>query len=181
MNQEELLRRIKEKDIKEEVVFNKGGEYYRTAKKYYSDLQDGIAGEENFFENTLVRYEECDEPRRKPDYTSDSGSCYWYSKKGVIRGSDHWGCGVDNCVWPLHTKDNKNIYGGYWTHCRSFTKPRYGFARWKDFLYKARLIEVNGKEFVTTFNSSKGRNLIEVDGRLYQRKVVESFEEVIEE
>ncbi len=178
MNQEELIKRIKEKNIEEEIIFGKGGEYFKSARKYYADLQDGEASSDNFFENTIVIFEECDGPKRKPDFVSGSGSCYWYTKKGVTRGSDHWGGGVDNCDWALHTKNGKNIYGaGYWKHARSFAEPKYGYADWKDFLFKARLIEINGKELVTTFSNCKGRNLIEMDGKLYLRKVIEVFEE----
>ena len=181
MKQEELIRRIKEKNIEEEVIFNKGGEYFKSAQKYYADLQDGTADWQNFFENTLVRFEECDKPDREPDYVSDSGSCYWYLKDGVIRRSDHWGCGIGNCDWAYHTKENRNICGGYWKHCRSFRETKYGFARWDAFLFKARLIEVGGKEVVTTFSNCKGRDLIEVDGKRYLRKVIEVFEEATEE
>ncbi len=181
MNQEELIRRIKEKSIEEEVVFGKGGQYFKSAQKYYADLQDGEASPENFFENTLVRYEECDKPNRNPDFESYSGSRYWYTKKGVVRGSDHWGCGIVNCDWALHTKDGRNVYGGYWTHARSFAKPRYGFAAWKDFLFKARLVEIDGKEVVTAFSNCKGRDLTQIDGKKYQRRLIEVFEEVEEE
>ena len=181
MNQEELIRRIKEKNIEEEIIFNKGGQYFKSAQKYYADLQDGTASPENFFENTLVRYEECDKPNRKPDFESYSGSRYWYTKKGVVRGSDHWGCGIVNCDWALHTKDGRNVYGGYWTHARSFAKPKYGFAEWKDFLFKARLVEIDGKELVTSFSNCKGRDLIEIDGKRYQRRLIEVFEEIEEE
>ena len=126
-------------------------------------------------------YEECEEPKRKPDYTSESGSRYWYTKKGVVRGSNHWGNGVANCDWPLKLKEGKIIYGGYYKHARSFAKPKYGFARWEDYLFKARLIEIDGKEVVTTFNNTTGRDLLNIDGKTYMRKVIEVFEEVKDE
>ena len=178
MRQEELITLLKERDIKEEVSFSKGGRYFKSAMKFYKDLQDGKASEINFFENTMALFRECDKPDRAPDFGSESGSCYWYSKEGVIRGSDHWGCGVYNCDWALKTKKGETIYGHYWKHPRSFAKPRYGYARWDDFLFKARLIEIDGKETVTTFSNTCGRDLLCIDGKTYLRKVIEVFEEV---
>lgn len=177
MTQEELIKRYDEKDITKEVSFTMAHRYFKTAKEFYKDLQDGQASEINFFENTMVMYEECEGPKRKPDFESDSGSRYWYSKKGVVRGSDHWGCGVDNCDWVLKKKDGKIIYGTYWKNARTVKGRKYGFASWKDYLFKARKLEIDGKIVVTTFNNTIGRNLIRVGGKTYQRKVVEVFEE----
>ncbi|MCR4854846.1 MAG: hypothetical protein K5908_01640 [Erysipelotrichaceae bacterium] len=178
MRQEELITQLKERDINEEVSFSKGGKYFKSARKFYKGLQDGKASEINFFENTIVLFDECERPDREPDFGSPSGSCYWYSEEGVIRGSDHWGCGVGNCDWALKTRKGETVYGHYWKYTRNFARPRFGFAKWEDFLFKARLIEIGGKEVVTTFNNTVGRDLIGVEGKTYLRKVIEVFEEV---
>ena len=178
MTQEELLKRYHEKNIEEEIAFNKAFRYFKTAKEFYKDLQDGQASPINFFENTLVTYEECDPIKRKPDYESYSGSCYWYSKKGVIRRSDHWGCGIVNCDWALHKRNGKTLYGTYYTNARTIKVPTYGFAKWSDFLFKAREIEIDGKPVITTFNNTIGRDLLLVDKKTYQRKLIEVFEEI---
>jgi len=80
----------------------------------------------NFFINTRTYFEECKEPKRKPDYISKSAvtgkisSLYWYEKEGVIRKSNHWG-GVASCCWAfkgfsksfLHCEVNETELIGY--------------------------------------------------------------------
>ena len=50
---------------------------------------------DNFYIKTYACYKGCKTPKRQPDFTSDSGSKYWYgqNKNGdyVIRRSNHWG------------------------------------------------------------------------------------------
>jgi len=181
MTQEELLKRFHEKNIEEEVSFTQAFRYFKSARKFYADLQNGQASWINFFENTMVTYEECDPIKRKPDFESYSGSCYWYSKKGVIRRSDHWGCGIVNCDWALHRKNGKTIYGTYYTNARTVKEPKYGFAKWSDFLHKAREIEIDGKPVITSFNNTTGRDLISINNKTYKRRVIEVFEETADE
>ena len=178
MKQEKLIQAIKNKNIDDIKPFEGPAKFFKTSKKYYSDIQDGIASKRNFFENTLVIYDEVKKPKGKPDFDSDSGSRYWYFKDGVIRQSDHWGNGVANCDWAYRNSKGKITYGTSYKSCKSFKKPIYGFARWDAFLFKARLIEINGKQVVTTFKNCYGRDLIKVDGKKYQRVIIESFEEV---
>ena len=178
MKQKELLEKYLQKNILEEVSFSKAFRYFKSAREFYKNLQDGVADEDNFFENTMVMYEECDRPDRDPDYDSDSGSRYWYTNDGVIRGSDHWGCGVFNCDWPLKLRNGKTLYGTYWKNAKSIKDPKYGFARWNDFLFKARPIEIDGQTVITSFNNTVGRDLIKLNDKIYQRKIIEVFEEV---
>lgn len=57
----------------------------------------------NFFESTACNWKQVNDRLEKdPDYTSDSGSKYWYTDKGVYRLSDHWGFGVGSCDWLLN-------------------------------------------------------------------------------
>ena len=49
---------------------------------------------DNFYKDTKAVFEGTERPKGKPDYTSYSGSEYWYGEdkggKYVVRGSDHW-------------------------------------------------------------------------------------------
>ena len=54
--------------------------------------------EKNFYVSTEATWEPCEIPESKPDCISRSGSRYWYSRKGVVRHSDHWGY-VASCTW----------------------------------------------------------------------------------
>lgn len=177
MKQDKLLQAIKNKNPEDIKLYQGPARYFKTAKKFYMDLQDGIASEINFFENTLVMYEEVKKPKGDPDFESDSGSRYWYSDKGVIRGSDHWGNGVANCDWALKRKNGKIIYGLSFKSPKQFKERLYGFARWDEYLFKARLIEVDKKEVVTSFKNTIGRDLIKVNNKKYIREVIETFKE----
>lgn len=55
-----------------------------------------------------------------PDFSSKSGSKYYYSKEGIYRSSNHWGR-FANAKWRL-------IDNGL-----SVTKEKVGFAKWDDF------------------------------------------------
>ena len=66
-------------------------------------------------------------PARPADYESESGSRYWYSDKGVIRESNHWGRGVASCDWYLDGDE----YG--WSYRDA---PACGFCAWGDFKRK---------------------------------------------
>ena len=56
------------------------------------------ARQNDYYIQTDAVFEACTAPRRKPDYTSQSGSRYWYSKEGLTRSADHWG-DVAQCRW----------------------------------------------------------------------------------
>lgn len=85
--------------------------------------------ETNFFENTDAVFTFCQKPTREPDYVSDSGSCYWYTDDGVIRGSDHWGSLVASCRWYFGCQFD--IQSNY-AHAQ-FDEMAYGFSAWKNF------------------------------------------------
>ncbi len=77
---------------------------------------------ENFFRFTYANFQQLDReeyPTRSPDFISNSGSKYWYTKEGVIRYSTHWNRHVATCKWFLN---NCNAYGG-----------KYGYCKFKDF------------------------------------------------
>jgi len=56
------------------------------------------------------------------NYKSKSGSCYYFTKTGVYRLSNHWGRAA-NCKWRLiNDKDNINS-----------NRTKLGYANWSDF------------------------------------------------
>ncbi len=175
MEQKELIRRFKNKN-EEELDFGSASRYFKSGRAFYADVQDGTASELNFFERTMVMYEECDRPNRKPDFVSESGSMYWYTKKGVTRGSNHWGNGVANCDWAIHLKNGRYIYGRG-IYCMASNKIRYGFARWEDYIFKPRLLKIARKEVLTCFSNVIGREIVLVDGKQYKRQIIETYVE----
>ena len=177
MDQKKLIELFKKKNPND-INHEKSAEYFKTAKEFYGDLQDGVADEFNFFVNTLVIYDETTLPKGKPSFVSGSGSRYWYSKKGVVRGSNHWGIGVDDCDWALRRKSGHTVYGKPWGRLTFTKKEVYGFARWEDYIFKSRLHNINGKEVLATFNNVCGEDLVKVGNKVYKRSLVEAFEEV---
>lgn len=132
-----------------------GYEHFSKAKELYQRYQSGIANKNNFYVNTLADFKEISKrPKGKPDYVSyyfdktgkrKISSEYWYNENGVVRGSDHWGEGISSCDWYLDGKVRK----GY---------KRYGEARWEEFTLQTKTVQYDGKEFLTAFDNSYGKN-----------------------
>ncbi|WP_298516831.1 hypothetical protein [uncultured Kordia sp.] len=79
---------------------------------------------QNFFKNTYCIFKAVDPQlvkNKRPNYTSRSGSQYFYTDDGVYRISSHWGRAA-TCRWRLQTEA---------TSFRNGTKV--GFANWSDF------------------------------------------------
>lgn len=74
---------------------------------------------ENFFLETFANFTKTKVPKTQPDFTSNSGSMYWYTDEGVIRASDHWKSYIRSCDWYL---DGKVV-----------NKFAAGFCKWEDF------------------------------------------------
>ena len=88
----------------EEVARMFGINRYRSAEELADmamrDLINGVKPTsrtftfDNFYKDTKAVFEGTERPKGKPDYTSYSGSEYWYGEdkdgKYVVRGSDHW-------------------------------------------------------------------------------------------
>lgn len=68
---------------------------------------------QNFMKSTNANFTPCVKPEREPDFTSPSGSQYWYENGGVIRHSDHWGAEIASCNWFLD--GNHSAYGASYT------------------------------------------------------------------
>lgn len=132
-----------------------GYEHFSKAKELYQRYQSGIANKNNFYVDTLADFKEISKrPTGKPDYVSyyfdNTGrrkisSEYWYNENGVVRGSDHWGEGISSCDWYLDGKVRK----GY---------KRYGEAKWEEFTLQTKTVQYDGKEFLTAFDNSYGKN-----------------------
>ena len=102
----ETLERVKEAIARfwEEVAKMFGINRYRSAEELADmamrDLINGVKPTsrtftfDNFYKDTKAVFEGTKRPKGKPDYTSYSGSEYWYGEdnggKYVVRGSDHW-------------------------------------------------------------------------------------------
>lgn len=132
-----------------------GYERFSKAKELYQRYQSGIANKNNFYVNTLADFKEISKrPKGKPDYVSyyfdktgkrKISSEYWYNENGVVRGSDHWGEGISSCDWYLDGKARK----GY---------KHYGEAKWEEFTLQTKTVQYDGKEFLTAFDNSYGKN-----------------------
>ncbi len=169
MNKIELIDRFKKIDEIDDIDYRAAYLHIKSLINHYKDIQDGIASEENFYDNTVAIFEEIKKPRTAPDYISESGSRYWYKKDGLIRGSNHWGNRVANCDWALKLKNGKTIYGNSAFSAKSFRDEKYGFVKWKNFVLKCELIEINGEEVLTSFNNKIGRDIIIHKNKKYQR------------
>ena len=132
-----------------------GYELFSKAEELYQRYQSGIANKNNFYVNTLADFKEISKrPKGKPDYVSyyfdktgkrKISSEYWYNENGVVRGSDHWGEGISSCDWYLDGKARK----GY---------KHYGEAKWEEFTLQTKTVQYDGKEFLTAFDNSYGKN-----------------------
>ena len=177
MSQTSLIEKYKTVTEKDEIDYSTASRHFKSLVRRNSDIQEGVANSANFFDSTVVLFRETERPDREPDFTSDSGSCYWYNEEGVVRGSDHWGNCVANCDWALLMNNGRTEYGTSSWGARSFREAKYGFARWKDFELKPRLYNINDQEVVTTFNNTVGRDTVIVNGKKYRKIVTVSWQE----
>lgn len=72
--------------------------------KYIEVIKIKGATVENFYKGTTAEWSPAETlgyfpKERNPDYVSDSGSEYWFTKYGVYRRSNHWGYKVATCQW----------------------------------------------------------------------------------
>ena len=169
MEQKQIIEAFRAADYDPAFDYPKAGVYFKRAYEFYRAFQQGTASELNFFDYTITVFDECQEPQREPDFTSPSGSRYWYSEEGVIRGANHWGNGLDNCDWAYRYRNGRMIYGHGYNYFRWFRKPMFGFSPWKDFVLKPRIFTIEGQEVITTFDNFIAREMVMVDGRIMKR------------
>ena len=124
------------KDGENPRVLKLGDQLFDYAYKQYKALDYKVADADNFFKDTIAKFTKRNSrPRRSADYTSydrkgKKSSEYWYTKDGVIRGSDHWGFGIRSCDWKID---------GQYTRVDEISvlpKKEYGFCKWEDFAFK---------------------------------------------
>lgn len=139
-------------------------EHYEKSKEVYQPFQEGTANKDNFMVDTMAEFQQISgRPRRKPDYVSydrdgNISSEYWYTEEGVIRGSKHWGENVASCDWPLKHEDGHTSYGNRDRDDVAHTSKVYGMAKWDDFTYKTKLIDIgDGNEYMCSFDTSMGK------------------------
>lgn len=159
----EYDRQINDLYIEMGKVSDKEG--FELAKSFYGKYQEGEADENTFFTRTMAEFKEVlEKPNREPDYISNSGSKYWYSKKGVIREADHWGDSISTCSWALKG-EKKEYYGDSWFNA---TGDRYGFAKWDEFVKMPQMITINENEFVlTTFENNSSSEILNYKNNKY--------------
>lgn len=80
----------------------------------------------NFHKHTFCIFKEVENKEiegLKPNYSSKSGSVYYFTDAGLYRVSNHWGRAA-NCRWKLDSSSMSNSKSN--TH-------KIGFAKWTDF------------------------------------------------
>lgn len=92
---------------------------------------------ENFWESSDAVFHQCPIPQREPDYVSPAKSKYWYTEKGVIRQSDHWGY-VAKCRWYFRFDNEALIDAGidplsFKSRRRKSSIPITGFCPYEKF------------------------------------------------
>lgn len=103
------------------------------------ELMDKTYNSTNFHKHTFCIFKEVTPDKikaLKPNYTSKSGSSYYFTDKGVYRVSNHWGRAA-NCKWRLQPLENTPS-----------ERRRAGYANWDEFhpdndIQKLYFIEVD--------------------------------------
>lgn len=111
-------------------------------------LNDKIYNKTNFHRHTFCVFKEIRIEELiglKPNYTSKSGSSYYFKDEGVYRVSNHWGRAA-NCKWRLQALDNVPS-----------SRTRAGYANWNEFhpdndIQKLYFIEVDFVGNVVNYN-----------------------------
>lgn len=114
------------------MYFKKIGETLCGVKEEYKNLVDEYAdkiyvqainmpiNKDNFFKMPQTIFKRVSDLEDQPDFTSVSGSTYYYKNGGVVRGADHWG-ELSSVKWNIDKEDSGYIYG---------------FSRWSDFSWR---------------------------------------------
>ncbi|RZK11500.1 MAG: hypothetical protein EOO46_06535 [Flavobacterium sp.] len=87
-------------------------------------MNDKIYNKSNFHRHTFCVFKEVkleEVVGLKPNYTSKSGSSYYFTSEGVYRVSNHWGRAA-NCKWRLQSLEDV-----------STDRTRAGYANWNEF------------------------------------------------
>lgn len=114
------------------VLDNVGGKAYRPDILFQEEMVQTLEeaqriDKDSFMHSTEATFSKAKRPNREPDYTSRSGSMYWYEDEGVYRESDHWGKGVASTNWYLKGQSKKQLAENYTGGIA------VGFAKFSDF------------------------------------------------
>lgn len=111
----------------EEETITKGTVFNEIGFEYKTRIEEGDRTFYRSNPNDFYEYTKADfiripsRPYGEPDYTSPSGSEYWYYEDGVVRGSNHWGT-TASCKWKIDAEP----YRG--------PEKLYGFNGWNEFI-----------------------------------------------
>tara|TARA_R110000850_G_scaffold276645_3_gene419418 strand:+ start:46152 stop:46739 length:588 start_codon:yes stop_codon:yes gene_type:complete len=91
----------------------------------------------NFHKHTFCVFKEVDSTtiqNLKPDYSSKSGSSYYFTDEGLYRVSNHWGRAA-NCRWKLDSSEVKSsISNNSLVEINlKQVQVKVGYAKWTDF------------------------------------------------
>ena len=111
---------------------------------------------DNFFEHTYGVFKLCKEPRRRPDFISDSWSSYYYlSEKQIIRKSSHWSNFLATCEKRDKEMGCGNIASCYW----EIRVPNLDIIEKLE--YKEKICgKINICDFKNTFPKMRARNYL---------------------
>ena len=131
-----------------------------------------VYSKNNFHKHTFCIFNEVSEAEiavLKLNFSSKSGSCYFFTEKGVYRKSNHWGRAA-NCKWRLQSSNATN-------HSRT----KVGYAAWDAFhsineTDKLYYIEVNLLEKTVQYNHKNTAQ----ETNLYLRNASETAKRVKE-
>lgn len=111
---------------------------------------------DNFFMGTEAEWNPVLAPTIEPDYISNSGSAYWYSKNGVIRESNHWGSGIKSTDWYMKGDREQSSF-------MDENGKRYGYANYSDFRMKPYEITVYNRSGSVDFDKLGDEYELDVD------------------
>lgn len=130
-----------------------------------------IYSSRNFHKHTFCVFKEVDlyeVQNLTPNYSSKSGSIYYFTKEGLYRISNHWGRAA-NCRWKLETK-SKDIS----------VINKIGYAKWTDFYpnnEKENLFYIQ-VDFMTKNVDFSHRDNPNYDGKLICRNASETAKRI---
>lgn len=133
-------------------------------------FQEPYQPPKDYFKNTFCIFNEVPLSaiaNKEPDFKSDSGSRYYYTREGMFRLSNHWGR-LANSKWRLIAKETT-----------SSEKIKLGYAKWEAFFpdndleklyyitadfenhtaeyYHKNRLDYNGKAIIRTYKETQKR------------------------
>lgn len=131
-----------------------------------------VYNKNNFHKHTFCVFKEVSDTeiaKLKLDFSSKSGSCYFFTAEGVYRKSNHWGRAA-NCKWRLQSDKVPND-----------SRTKVGYAVWGAFhsineIDKLYYIEVDFNEKTVQYNHKHSSQV----NKIYLRNASETAKRVRE-